>query len=342
MHDLTAVRPGEELDSVRLAAWLAERGIEGRLEIEQFSLGFSNLTYLLRAGERELVLRRPPIGSRVRTAHDMSREHRILSALRPVFEKVPRTVAFCDDPDVLGAPFYLMERVPGTILRGRAVEASSDAMRALSEAFVDTLVEIHGVDLFAAGLSDLGRPEGYVERQVRGWTERYAKSRTDEIEAMDAVAAWLAAHLPVERGACLIHNDYKYDNLVLDPRDFSRIRAVLDWEMATVGDPLMDLGTSLAYWVEADDPPALKALPFGPTVQAGNLTRAEIVARYAEKSGRAVDGISFYYAFGLYKIAVVAQQIYARYKQGLTRDERFAHLLGAIRVLADTARASCK
>lgn len=337
------VRSGEELNASALALWLRERldGVEGPVEIEQFPGGHSNLTYLLRFGGRELVLRRPPFGSKVKTAHDMGREYRILSRLHAVYPKAPRALAHCDDPELLGAPFYIMERVRGVILRHQkppqGVELSPETMRTLSEAAVDGLADLHGVDYEAAGLGGLGRPEGYVARQVKGWSERWRNARTDDVPDLDRIIAWLAENQPPERGAALIHNDYKYDNLVLAPEDLTRVVAVLDWEMATIGDPLMDLGTSLGYWTDPEDIPGLLLLPGGPTTLEGNLNRAQVVERYANRSGRDVSDILFYYVFGLFKIAVIAQQIYYRYRQGLTRDERFASLIGAVRILGSTA-----
>ncbi|HYG65832.1 MAG TPA: phosphotransferase family protein [Thermoanaerobaculia bacterium] len=338
------VRTGEELPPAFLEAWLRGRLPDlpdSPLEVEQFPGGHSNLTYLLRLGDRELVLRRPPAGSKVKTAHDMGREHRVLSRLADLYPKAPRALAHCDDPSVIGAPFYVMERVRGVILRGsrppKGVDLTPERMRLLSTAAVDGLAELHAVDFRAAGLGDLGRPEGYVERQVRGWTERWVASRTDDVPDIDRAAAWLADHLPPGlTPTALLHNDYKYDNLVLSG-DLSEIVAVLDWEMATVGDPLMDLGTSLGYWIDADDEPAMHALALGPTALPGNLTRAEVVERYAARSGRDVSGILFHYVYGLLKVAVIVQQIYYRYKQGLTRDERFAAFLEVVRVLGRTA-----
>jgi aminoglycoside phosphotransferase (APT) family kinase protein len=344
-----AVRAGEELDADALARFLAaavpgweDVGAAG-LAVAQFGAGFSNLTYLVRAGDgdrdRELVLRRPPRGVGPGTAHDVLREARLLVAVRPAFGRVPRVLATCDDAAVLGAPFYVMERVRGVILRGLPDEASPDAptMRGLAERFVDEMTALHALDWRGAGLAELGRPEGYVERQVAGWTKRWLAARTGDVASIDAAAAWLAAHRPPERGTALIHNDFKYDNLVLDPSDLTRVVAVLDWEMATLGDPLMDLGTSLGYWVDADDPPALRALGLGLTAAPGNLTRAELVARYASISGRDVGDALFYYVFGLFKLAVVAQQIHARYVRGLTHDPRFAALDASVRALGSMA-----
>jgi aminoglycoside phosphotransferase (APT) family kinase protein len=345
-----AVRPGEEIDAAALAAWLKGRlpGVEGPIAVEQFPGGHSNLTYLLRFGDRELVLRRPPVGSKVKTAHDMGREHRVLSRLHAAYPRAPRALLHCDDPAVIGAPFYLMERVRGVILRRQTapegIDLGPERMRAISEAAIDGLADLHAVDYRAAGLEDLGHPEGYAARQVEGWTERWRKSRTDDVPDLDRAAAWLAANLPPatpESGAALIHalihNDYKYDNLVLHSGDLTRVVAVLDWEMATVGDPLMDLGTSLGYWMNPDDIPELRLLPAGPTTLPGNLSRGEVVERYAARSGRDVSRILFYYVYGLFKIAIIAQQIYYRYQQGLTRDERFAAMIGAVRVLGLTA-----
>lgn len=351
--DTRPIRPGEEVPAEKLAAWLeseglAERlGLAGPLKIEQFPGGHSNLTYLVRAGSRELVLRRPPVGSKVKTAHDMSREYRVLSRLPDRYPRAPRALAACDDSGVIGAPFYLMERVGGVILRGArppaGVELPPDTMRAVAEAAIDGLAELHAVDPQEAGLGDLGRPAGYVERQVTGWGERWRAARTDDADfaEVDRAAAWLAEHRPPEasepRGA-LIHNDYKFDNLVLDPDDLPKVRAVLDWEMATVGDPWMDVGTTLGYWVDPDDDPALRVLPSGPTTLPGNPSRAELAARYEQTSGRPPEGgLLFYYVYGLFKIAVIAQQIYVRYRQGLTKDPRFAAMLPSVLLLGKTA-----
>jgi aminoglycoside phosphotransferase (APT) family kinase protein len=326
------VRKGEELPNERLLEYLAAHipELEGPLVVEQFPAGFSNLTYLLRTSNRELVLRRPPIGAKIKTAHDMSREYRILSHLHPVYKKVPRPLLFCDDEEILGAPFYGMERVTGMILRAqppRGIDLSADLMRGLSQTFVENLAEIHEVDYEAAGLSDLGSPQGYVKRQVVGWTRRYQNARTDDVPAIEQLADWLHQHLPDDSPkAALIHNDYKYDNLVLSSRDLKQVVAVLDWEMATIGDPLMDFGTSLGYWVEATDPEEWQRYGFGLTSLPGSYTRAELLDHYVRRTGRRLDDPVFYFAYGLLKIAVIVQQIYFRYKKGLTRDPRFAQL----------------
>ena len=341
-----AVRPGEEVDSARLAAWLEGKlPVEhGPVEVLQFPHGHSNLTYLVRAGGSEYVLRRPPFGNVVKTAHDMGREFRMLEALAPVFSEAPRPVLFCEDAEVLGAPFYLMEKRTGIVLRRELPEGirlSPALAGRVSGSLVDTLVRLHGVDYGAAGLGAVGRPEGYVARQVRGWSERYIAAATAEIPEMDEVAAWMSGRIPAEGAPAVIHNDFKFDNLLLDPEDPAKVVAVLDWEMATVGDPLMDLGTTLALWIEAGDPKEMLAAAMGPTHHPGMWSREGIAEAYAGRSGRPVDGIAFHYTFGLFKVAVIVQQIYARYVRGLTRDPRFAGLDRMVVVLArQAARAA--
>lgn len=325
------VRDGEQLDGAKLLTYLRDKlpNLDGEIEVKQFPAGFSNLTYLLRVGEQEFVLRRPPFGAKIKTAHDMGREFLILSRLYPVFPKVPRPVHYCEDESILGAPFYLMERVGGVILRARLPEGlalSSEDMRRLSESFIENLVEIHEVDYLTAGLSELGRPEGYVSRQIEGWTRRYYNARTDDVPEIDKLAGWLIEHAPADSGRALIHNDYKYDNVVFAPGDLSRVVAVLDWEMATIGDPLMDFGTTLGYWVDADDPEEWKQFGFGLTALPGNLRRRELVEFYARRSGRDVREVVFYFAYALLKVAGIVQQIYYRYRQGFTKDARFANL----------------
>lgn len=327
-----SVRSGEELDSIRLTAYLRTQmpELDGDLLIEQFPSGFSNLTYLLRIGDRELVLRRPPRGARIKTAHDMGREYHILSHLHPVYEKVPCPLLYCTDESVIGAPFYVMERVKGVILRAQPpknLELTSVLMKQLSRTFVENLAEIHDIDYRASGLTDLGQPAGYVSRQVSGWTKRYFDARTGEVPEVERLGEWLSAQLPADSvNGALIHNDYKYDNLVLSPDDLSEVIAVLDWEMATVGDPLMDLGTTLGYWVEATDSDEWQQYGFVLTKLPGNFTRREIVDYYTALRKVEIADAVFYYAYGLLKIAVIVQQIYFRYRKGLTTDSRFASL----------------
>jgi aminoglycoside phosphotransferase (APT) family kinase protein len=331
-----AVRRGEELDVAQLQLFLQQQLEEFHepLVVEQFPRGYSNLTYLLRLGERELVLRRPPFGANIKSAHDMGREYTILSRLIAVYPKVPRPLLYCEDEAIVGAPFYLMERVRGVILRPGLAEAMTppaELMARIAGAAVANLARLHTVDQRAAGLAEIGRPEGYVQRQIEGWSKRYRNARTDDIPDMEQTAAWLAQHMPAESGAALIHNDYKYDNLVLDAADWSEITAVLDWEMATIGDPLFDLGAALGYWVEAADPPTIQALQFSPTNLPGNPTRAEVVEAYATASGRDVPDPVYYYVYGLFRLAVIIQQIYRRYRLGHSQDPRFAPLSDGVR-----------
>ncbi len=332
------VRPGEALDESALRAYLRMRalGTEDALHVSQFPHGFSNLTYLVTAGDRSWILRRPPVGVGKGVAHDVVREARLLAAIGSAYPRVPRIVDICEDPAVIGAPFYLMERATGIILRDRlppGLSLAAPDMRRVSEGVIDTLAEIHTLDYRAAGLGELGQPEGYARRQVEGWTRRYQAARTGEQPDVEALARWLASSVPDASGAALLHNDFKYDNVVLDANDPARVVAVLDWEMATIGDPLMDLGTTMAYWVEADDPPALQSLGLGVTAIPGNLTREEVLARYATATGRALSAPVFYYAYGLFKVGVIAQQIHARYVRGLTQDPRFARLDRAVSAL---------
>jgi len=332
----TQVRKGEELQDEKLRDFLLHNlpDAEGELVVEQFPKGFSNLTYLLRLGDKQFVLRRPPFGAKIKSAHDMSREFNILSKLKKVYSKVPQPLLYSEEESILGAPFYIMERVKGVILRSKMpTEMLPDAktMAGIADALVDTFTDLHGVDFEAAGLKDLGKPEGYVERQIRGWTRRYFNAKTDEVAEIEKAAQWLADHLPTESDTALIHNDFKYDNLVLNTDDWTKVVAILDWEMATMGDPLMDLGTTIGYWVNQNDPDFMHQLQLSPTTLPGNPTRGEVVEKYVQKSGREVRDVVFYYVFGLFKIAVIVQQIYYRYQKGFTQDERFAELIRGVR-----------
>ncbi|HEV8076361.1 MAG TPA: phosphotransferase family protein [Candidatus Acidoferrum sp.] len=332
------IRPGEELDLVKLEPYLRAHFPDdaGALVVRQFPSGHSNLTYSLSLGAREIVLRRPPFGSKVKSAHDMSREFRVLSKLHAVYSPAPEVLLYCDDNSVISAPFYVMHPIHGIILRSHvppSLDFPAEKARRLSESFVDNLIRLHRVDYAAVGLSDLGKPEGYLERQVRGWTERYYGSKTHDYPEVEKIAAWMQQHMPATSGISLIHNDYKYDNVVLDSNDITTIVGVLDWEMCTIGDPLTDLGTTLAYWVNATDPEELQSNRWGPTNVPGSLTRAELVHDYARKTGTDPSEIAFYLAFARFKLAVIVQQIYYRYHQGLTKDERFASMPDKIQML---------
>jgi aminoglycoside phosphotransferase (APT) family kinase protein len=334
-----ATRPGEErpvrsedaFDVAAVDAWLRataggqELG-DGPPQVRQFMGGASNLTYLLRYPERDLILRRPPAGTKARSAHDMVREHEIQLRLKPAFAYVPEMVALCTDHDVLGSDFYVMERVEGVTPRAEMPpEVGTDPARmaALAERFVSLLVELHAVDPDAAGLAGIGRGPGYVSRQVAGWSERYRRAKTWNVPSYEGVMRWLGREQPPDAGASVIHNDYRLDNLVLDREDPLCVRAVLDWEMATVGDPLMDLGGSLAYWLQADDGAASQRFRRQPSHLPGMPTRAQLVARYGELTGRDVSAWAFYEVFGLFRLAVIVQQIYYRYHHKQTRNPRF-------------------
>lgn len=335
-----ALRDKAQLDIKKLTNFLKTNmnGIAEPLEILQFPGGFSNLTYAIQSGNQSYVLRRPPLGANIRSAHDMHREFRVLSLLAPVYSKIPQPVLYCDDETVIGAPFYIMSRVKGLILRNqppKGIQLTPAIMEGLSKAAINNLVNLHKIDLEKSGLSDFGKPEGYISRQVEGWIGRYKKAQTDEIADMDQVGEWLIKNQPQANKIAFIHNDYKYDNLVLNPEQPTEILAVLDWEMATVGHPFMDLGTTLSYWCEASDSDMLKF--FSLTWLPGNLDRQQVVQYYEEAMQEKLDHPLFYFAFGLYKLAVIAQQIYARYKKGLSKDERFGMLIFAVQACAETA-----
>lgn len=329
MSEATAIRAGEELDRSTLGKFLADLidGSDRELSISQFPAGSSNLTYLLKIGKDEYVLRRPPFGNAVKSAHDMRREFDVLSKLSAVYPPAPVPLLFCEDIRVIGCEFYLMERRHGLIIRGLAPDqlGSSTKLQArVCKSFIQNMALLHEIDYETTGLGSLGRPEGYVRRQVEGWTRRYFAAKSDDLPALEKTIAWLNDNIVPESGATLIHNDYKFDNIMLEPDDLTHVTAVLDWEMVTVGDPLMDLGTTLGYWMSRDAGDEMLNMPFNPRVLMENFTRTDLVQMYAAASGRDVSNILFYYVFGTFKIAVIAQQIYARYQKGFTKDERFA------------------
>ncbi len=326
------VRKGEELNEKDLKRFLQSHGLirdeKSEMTVGQFQNGYSNLTYQLNIEEKEYVLRRPPFSAPKR-GHDMGREFKVLDSLHKVFDKTPAVYAYTEDPKILGVPFYIMEKVEGIILTTK--EASERKLppsefRTISDTWLDTFVELHGLDYKAAGLGSLGRPEGYVARQVTNWGKQYLAAATDDVPSAKKVMAWMEEHQPGQYSYSLIHNDYKYDNVVFSDTQWNRIVAILDWEMCTLGDPLMDLGTSLGYWTSANDAEIMKQGLPSPTVMEGNPSRTEIVQQYALKSGRNIDNLTFYFVYGLFKIAVIAQQIYYRFKHGHTTDKRFAQL----------------
>jgi aminoglycoside phosphotransferase (APT) family kinase protein len=306
--------------------------------------GRSNLTYLVRGGGRQWVLRRPPLGHVLPTAHDMAREHRILSALAPTDVPAPRPIALCEDPAVNDMPFYVMNYCPGVVLASEipaGYAEDREERRRISLALVDTLVRLHAVDYRAVGLGDFGRPEGYLERQVRRWSQQWERSKTSELAEIDDLIRRLTAALPSSPPPTIVHGDYRLGNMALDPSDPGRVVAVFDWEMATLGDPLADLGYTLIYWADATDPPQAGGVgsmaPF--TTLPGFFTRAEIAAEYAARSKRDVDAIEFYQVLALYKLAVISEGIYARYLQGKTYGEGFAGMTRVAEALAQRALA---
>ncbi len=326
------VRKGEELPEATLKTFLHEHQLitdmDSEWKVHQYSTGFSNLTYLIEIENKELVLRRPPRGA-VKRGHDMGREYKVLSGLNKGFSKAPKAYVYTDDAAIIGAPFYLMEKVEGIILTNQSVKkrgVTAEEFGTISSSWLDTFVELHALDYEAVGLGDLGRPDGYVERQVRNWGKQYLAAATDDIPEAQQLMAWLTEHQPTEYDHCLIHNDYKYDNVVFADDSWQAISAILDWEMCTLGDPLMDLGAAIAYWITAEDDPLIRMTFPYPTALPGNPTRLELVEQYAQKSGRQVNDLTFYYAFGLFKNAVIVQQIYYRYQKGLTTNEKFANL----------------
>jgi aminoglycoside phosphotransferase (APT) family kinase protein len=339
----TKVRQGEELDVKVIERFLKDNipGLSGELLVRQFPSGYSNLTYLIQVGGIELVLRRPPFGRKAKTAHDMGREYRILKALNPVFPYCPKPLVYTEDASIMGCPFYVMERIKGIILRKtlpKGLDFSPDQMRSLCENLLDVQYKLHSIDYKAIGLEGFGKPEGYVKRQVEGWSERYRAARTPDAPAFEKVMQWLHDRMPLDfHKSAVIHNDYKFDNVVLDPDNPLRIVGVLDWEMATLGDPLMDLGCSLGYWVQSDDPPSFQASAMLPTNLPGALNREDLVKRYAEKAGIRISNFDFYFCFGLFRLAVIAQQIYYRFYHGQTKDERFKLLIMAVNILEEEA-----
>jgi aminoglycoside phosphotransferase (APT) family kinase protein len=338
--ETASVRPDEEMDWAALEAWLRPRLAVGAepMSVAQFPGGSANLTYLVRFGAQEYVVRRPPLGPVAPGAHDMRREHRVLARLHELFDKAPRCMLICEDEAVIGAVFIVVERRTGVVIR----EAFPESMlvhpslaRRTSFALVDAMAELHNVDPARCGLADLGRPSGFVERQVSGWYQRWQLAKDREVPLLDAVHARLAAAIPAPQRASILHNDLKLDNCQFDPANPDRVKSIFDWDMATIGDPLIDLGTLLGYWPDAGDPLPRAVRPTGAT--DAFPTRAEITARYAANTGLDASGSGWYEAFALWKTAVVVQQIYIRFKRGQTRDARFATYADRVPALLEAA-----
>lgn len=341
MSDVTAVREEDRFDVAAVHAWLhAYVDFDELPEVMQFRSGASNLTYLLKYPGRELVLRRPPVGMKAASAHDMKREFLIQSRLQPVYPLVPSMVALCDDHSVIGSDFYVMDRVVGDIFRRDIPESITAAdVSVMADSLINGLVQLHAVD--ASILSELNKGEGYVHRQVEGWSKRYRNALTDDVPNGEKVMAWLDANQPADVDSCVIHGDWRIDNVVFDLQQ-ARIVGVLDWELATVGDPLMDLGSALAYWVDRDDEPAFASLRRQPSHLPGMPTREEFVARYLQLSGRSCADFTFYEVFGLFRLAVIIQQIWARYRAGQTTNPAFAGFGDAVNTLINRAEGRIK
>jgi aminoglycoside phosphotransferase (APT) family kinase protein len=336
MKDLTAVRDEDRFDVAKMHTWLRPFINEGQLpEVMQFRSGASNLTYMLRYLERDLVLRKPPVGTKAASAHDMKREYLIQSRLQSVYPLVPKMIALCDDQSIMGSDFYVMERVEGEIFR-RDIPAGITAtdISVMADSLINGLVQLHAVD--SSILKELNKGAGYVQRQVEGWSKRYRNALTDDVPAAEKLMGWLAANQPDDVDSCIIHGDWRIDNVVFDLAN-ARIAGVLDWELATVGDPLMDLGSALAYWVDSDDESAFASLRRQPSHLPGMPTREEFLQRYLQLSGRKCADFTFYELFGLFRLAVIIQQIWARFRAGQTTNPAFAGFGDAVNTLINRA-----
>ena len=337
MSDLTPVRDEDAFDIAKVHDWLSRYIEEGEQpEVKQFRSGASNLTYLLKYPDRELVLRRPPIGTKAVSAHDMKREFLIQSRLKPVYDLVPTVIALCEDHSIIGSDFYVMERIKGDIFRRDVPESlTKEDISIMATSLVAGLARLHAVD--ATVLAELNKGPGYVTRQVEGWSKRYRNALTDDVPNGEDVMSWLAANKPEDVGSCIIHGDWRIDNMVFD-LDQKRLVGVLDWELATVGDPLMDLGSALAYWVDRDDDLEFASLRRQPSHLEGMPTRREFIAKYLELSGRKCNDFTFYEVFGLFRLTVIIQQIWARYRAGQTTNPAFKGFGVGVNILIKRAQ----
>lgn len=339
--DTIPVRADERLDEGKLA-WYLNGLLPGATHsplVRQFGGGAANLTYLLDYGTHQYVLRRPPLGRVAKSAHDMSREYKVLSVLYRAFPYAPRAYLYCEDPSIIGSDFFVMERRQGVVVR-RSMPSEfamrPEAPRRMSESLVDALAEFHAVDYQAIGLGDLGEPDGFVARQIEGWYRRWHAAKTEDVADMETVYTWLKSHQPPTSAYSLVHNDYKLDNIMFDSSDPGKVIAIFDWDMCTLGDPLNDLGALLAYWTEPADPPYFQGMALMPT-GLDFMTRRELVEHYALKSGRSIHNIHFYHALGLFRLTVIIAQIYIRFHRGQTQDQRFEGFGRMIPVMARAA-----
>jgi aminoglycoside phosphotransferase (APT) family kinase protein len=337
MSDLTPVREEDAFDVAKVHTWLSSYINESSLpDVFQFRSGASNLTYLLKYSDRELVLRRPPVGTKAVSAHDMKREFLIQSRLKPVYDLVPTVIALCEDHSILGSDFYVMDRIQGEIFRRDVPETlTKEDITVMAHSLVSGLAQLHSVD--ASVLNELNKGPGYVTRQVEGWSKRYRNALTDDVPDGEDVMRWLDANKPDDIGSCIIHGDWRIDNMVFDLAQ-KKLVGVLDWELATVGDPLMDLGSALAYWIDKDDEPMFASLRRQPSHLDGMPTRKEFIAKYLELSGRKCDDFTFYEVFGLFRLTVIIQQIWARYKAGQTTNPAFKGFGMGVNILINRAQ----
>jgi aminoglycoside phosphotransferase (APT) family kinase protein len=341
------VRKGEELDIAAVDAVLkaALPDLKGEATVKQYASGASNLTYAIDYPERRMVLRRPPFGDKPKSGHDMHREYRVMSALKGHIP-VPNTLYYTDDTSIIGAEFYVMDRSEGHLIHTQIPKEwgwTAKEGRQLCENFFQTLVDMHEVDFNAVGLGDFGKPEGYVNRQILGWNRRFEKAWTEDIEKFEDVQQWLVDNMPEsERGAAIIHGDYRIDNCILKQDDPTQIEALLDWEISALGDPMMDLGNTLAYWIQADDPDFMKITVRQPSMAPGMMTRQEVLDFYADKTGADVSGFQFYYVYGIWRLAVIIQQIYARFYRGQNDNPRFKPYGQMVTALGNLARYKIK
>ncbi|ACL04161.1 aminoglycoside phosphotransferase [Desulfatibacillum aliphaticivorans] len=340
-----APREGEELDLASIEPFLKDSipGLNGPIEISQFPSGHSNLTYSIKAGDRDLVLRRPPFGAKAKSAHDMGREYRVMSALHGKFPYCPKPLAYTEDASIIGSQFYVMERIKGTIIRKdvpEGLDLGPEKARALCLEMMDVLAQLHTLAIKEVGLENFGKPKGYTQRQVQGWTRRYHNAKTPDTPDCEPIIEWLEANMPPEPDrASVLHGDFKMDNVILDPNDPTKIIGVLDWEMSTTGNPLMDLANPVSYWAQADDDQDFIDIRMMPTHIPGALNRKELIERYVEKTGFDIPDFTFYMCFGVFRLIVIDQQIYYRFYHGQTKDERFAEFIHRVHVLTKKANA---